>query len=263
MMQIKKYLLVFTMTLALFGIALVGYALGQSSTGTLTVSTTSNNIIITVTGSGFDASGNVVLSLFNSDGTLAYSFTESITTDATGAFSANVALPTNVYGTFNLTASTSTVTGYTEYTISPALLSATPNDSNIIDVSGSNFGTSQSVSLGLTDNNGNIVYNWTEPVTTDAQGNFSEVVIVPTSINGTYNLFASTSGGPSSTTIASTTQTIPDLTGQTGATGLTGATGNTGATGATGAAGTEIAYAAVAVSIIALVIAAYMLTKKH
>ena len=249
------------MTFALLTIALVANAYAQNTTATLTTSATNDNGIITVTGIGFNASENIALELLNSDGTLAYNFTEAITTDTSGNFAANVTLPTNVYGTFNLTASASNITAYTQYTISqPAttysslgVLSATPDNSNIIEVSGSGFNASENVWLGLTDSNGNIVYNFTELVASDAQGNFSAITIVPTNISGTYNLFASTSSAT-----AYTAQTIPDFTGPTGSPGVTGATGETGA-----AADSTISYAAVALSILAIAIAAYTLMRKH
>ena len=71
-----------------------------------------NSHIIRVTGVGFNASETVKLQLMN--GTVAiYNFTEAITTDGAGAdlgnFTAIIIAPTNLNGTYNLIASTSTV----------------------------------------------------------------------------------------------------------------------------------------------------------
>lgn len=257
----RKNTLIFTMTIALIGIALISLVYADEATATLSVSSTDTRNIITVTGTGFNASESVTLQLI-ANGTIFYTFTETIVTDAEGNFSADVTLPTSTYGTFNLTAATSSVTTYTEYTIEEVevTLSASPDNSNIISVTGTGFDVSETVLLELVDNDGTVVCTFTETIETDKTGNFSATVIVPTSIHGTYNLTASTA---TSSIYGYIEYTVPDLTGATGETGATGATGTTGATGEAGeSADPTIMYSGIGLSIFAIVLAVYAITKK-
>ena len=248
----KKNTCLFAITAVLLGIALISSVYADDTTAALSVSSTDNNII-TVTGTGFNASENVMLELIAND-TVYYTFTESIVTDAEGNFSANVTLPTGIYGTFNLTASTSTVTAYIEYTIEEiiASITASPDSSHIISVTGSGFDASETVWLRLVANDETIAYNFTETIKTDAAGNFSAVVIAPTSLYGTFNLTASTSNA-----MAYVEYTIPNLTGPTGDIGLTGPTGAPGEP-----ADSTLLYGGIGLGVIAIVLAAYAIVKK-
>lgn len=234
-----------------------------ATTPTLTASATDESNVISVEGEDFDTSETVHIALLNeTDGTTVYNFTETITTDSSGDFTADLTLP-DVYGTYNLTACTSTIQAYTEFTIilseTPAL-TVTPDDSNIIAVSGSGFNTSETVTLTLEDSDNETIYTFTEDLTTNTLGNFTAAVIIPTSINGDYTLIAETETGAT----ANATITVPDLTGATGATGATGLSGEAGVDGEDGAAADNtIVYSAVILSIAAIAIAAVALTKKH
>ena len=135
---------------------------------------------------------------------------------------------------------------------SAATLTATPDNSNIFNATGTGFTANSNVTLQLWNGSTTLIYTFPN-ATTDSSGNFSAILIVPTSIpNATYTLTATTG-----TVSQSVSQTTPDLTGPTGATGATGATGPTGATGATGQAASNIlAYGAIIISVMALVAAA-------
>ena len=88
-------------------------------------------------------------------------------------------------------------------------------------------------------------YSFPENITTDLEGNFSTVVIIPTSLSGNYYLVASTESGQ-----AYVDYTVPDL---TGATGVSGATGE--------GANNVLIYLAIALSITSILISYYAL--KH
>ncbi len=232
-----------------------------AAAASLTTASASEGGVVSLSGSGFDASETVYIALVNkTSNSVVYNFTETPTTDNVGNFTADLTLPKNVYGTFNLTAHTSTITTYSEYSISKAetAITVTPDDSNIITVNGTGFNSSATVTLKLADTT-QTVYTFQDSIKTDADGNFSATVIIPTSISGNYTLTATTS-----TATANATLTVPDLTGPTGATGAAGAIGKTGETGATGeSADTTIAYVAITISIIAIAISAITILLKH
>lgn len=132
---------------------------------------------------------------------------------------------------------------------SAATLTATPDNSNIFNATGTGFTANANVTLQLWEGNTTLIYTFPN-ATTDSSGNFSTILIVPTSIpNATYTLTATT-GAVSQ----SVNQTTPELTGPTGATGPTGPTGATGATGQ--AASNVLVYGAIIISVMALIAAA-------
>jgi len=135
----------------------------------------------------------------------------------------------------------------------PATLTVTPDDSNVIQVTGTGFNPSDTVKLALFQANGNVEYTWTQQITTDVQGSFSQIVIIPTYVSGIFSLVAST-------TSASANQTVeaPILTGAEGPQGPSGAPGPAGSS-----ANSNIAYVALAISLITLIIAVYAIVKKH
>lgn len=251
----RKDKCIFALTAVLLGIALISSVYADDTAASLSVSSTDNNNIITVVGTGFNASESVTLELIANDTTY-YIFSESIVTDAEGNFSANVTLPTGTYGTFNLTASTSSVTAYIEYTIEEleVTLTASPDNSNVFSVTGTGFDVSETVLLELMDEYGTVVYTFTENIETDKTGNFSATVIIPTSIHGTYYLTASTA---TSGIYGYIEYTVPDLTGPQGETGATGATGE-----ASEAADPTIMYGGIGLSIFAIMLAVYAIAKK-
>jgi hypothetical protein len=147
-------------------------------------------------------------------------------------------------------------------------ITATPDESNIFNVTGTGFNVTADVTLELIAND-TTYYTFDEGITTDENGTFTAIVIVPTSVEGaTYNLTATTDDDVS----AYVEYTVPDLTGPTGATGVTGATGATGTTGATGALGATgengqdadetVTYVAIVVGLLGLVLATYAVVKK-
>jgi hypothetical protein len=111
--------------------------------------------------------------------------------------------------------------------------SATPNNSNIIQVVGTGFNNSEPVTLQLYQDN-NSVYSFPNLLNTSSTGNFSAVIIVPTSISGDFNLTASTSNITMTVPIS-----VPDLTGQQGIQGLQGNDGTNGTNGINGINGTN------------------------
>jgi len=252
----RKNTCLFAMATVLLGIALISSVYADDATAAISVSSTNKSDVITVTGTGFNASESVTLGLI-ANGTTYYIFPESIETDAEGNFSTLATLPISMYGTFNLTAATSSVTAYIEYTIeeSTASITASPDNSNIVSVTGSGFDASETVWLGLVADDGTAVYNFTETVETDETGNFSATVIAPTSIHGTFYLTATTSNAT-----AYVEYTVPDLTGPQGAAGETGLTGAAGSVGEP--ADSTVLYGGIGLSIFAIVLAVYAVAKK-
>ena len=120
-------------------------------------------------------------------------------------------------------------------------ISATPNNSNIVRVSGKGFNASETVTLALWNETVR-QFSFPENVTTDLGGNFSTIVIIPTSLRGNYFLVASTS-----TSQAYVNYTVPNL---MGATGVSGEEANN-----------TLVYLASIISIASIVISFYVLTR--
>ena len=123
-------------------------------------------------------------------------------------------------------------------------ISATPNNSNIVKVSGKGFNVSETIALELWNETVK-QYSFPEKIITDLRGNFSTIVIIPTSLRGNYFLVASTA-----TSQSYVNYTVPDL---TGATGVSGAAGE-------GASNTLV-YLASIISIASILISFYALYK--
>lgn len=142
---------------------------------------------------------------------------------------------------------------------------ATPDNSNITNVMGSGFDPSEIVSLKLLNaTTGEEVYVFPENILTDENGNFSGIVIIPTSIHGTFNMTASTS-----TVQLSIEFTVPDLTGPQGPQGPQGETGPQGPQGEQGLQGetgesadVSLIYGSYGLAIAALLIAIAAMLKK-
>ncbi|MGB9854620.1 MAG: hypothetical protein ACPLRY_07460 [Candidatus Bathyarchaeales archaeon] len=136
---------------------------------------------------------------------------------------------------------------------------ATPDNSNITHVVGSGFDPSEIVSLKLLNaTTGEEVYAFPENIMTDENGNFSGIVIIPTSIHGTFNITASTS-----TVQLSIEFTVPDLTGPQGPQGPQGETGPQGPQGELGeSADVSLIYGSYGLAIVALLIAIAAMLKK-
>lgn len=133
---------------------------------------------------------------------------------------------------------------------------ATPDNSNITQVVGSGFNASETVSLKLLDTTtGGEVYVFPENISTNVYGNFSGIVIIPTGINGTFNMTAATSSVSLSVEF-----TVPDLTGPQGA---QGETGETGPKGEAGASAVSAIYGSYGLAIFALLISIVALVKKR
>jgi len=127
---------------------------------------------------------------------------------------------------------------------------ATPNNSNITNVVGSGFDPSERASLKLLNaTTGEEIYVFPENISTDENGNFSGIVIIPTSIHGTFNMTASTS-----TVQCSIEFTVPDLTGPQGPQGPQGELGEI--------ADVSLIYGSYGLAIVALLIAIATIVKK-
>jgi hypothetical protein len=145
-------------------------------------------------------------------------------------------------------------------------LTATPDNSNIFNFTGTGFNEDEEVTLEL-ETNDTTYYTITDDVeiTTDANGTFTATVIIPTSIDGgDYNLTASTDDYTAYIEV-----TIPELTGETGATGATGSTGETGQTGTAGEDGADgkdadstLTYGAIGIGLLGLLVGTYAIIKK-
>lgn len=145
-------------------------------------------------------------------------------------------------------------------------LTASPNNSNIIQVTGIGFNASTPVELYLTQNN-TLASTFNTSVSTNGSGAFSTIYIIPTSLEGSFTLTATTGSLTAQTQI-----TVPNLKGTDGLNGAKGesfnATGNIllyngtqgtqGERGAQGYMGNSTAgLVAVGLSIAALVIVVY------
>ena len=118
-------------------------------------------------------------------------------------------------------------------------LTATPNNSNIFSATISGFGALSNVTLQLMNGN-TTVYTFPGTMQTDANGSFSSIMIVPTSIQGAvYNLTTTIAG-----TTLSVSYLVPNLIGATGATGAPGESANN-----------NLGYAAIIISALALIVA--------
>jgi len=106
-MKMKKTKLSGITTIVLLTFAL---AIGSAHAApTLSASPSNSNIFYAV-GQDFNVSAPVTLQLFNGTENV-FNFTETILTNETGAFDAIVIAPTNLAGTYNLTATTYTASG--------------------------------------------------------------------------------------------------------------------------------------------------------
>ena len=189
-------------------IAMSTLAIVEASTiAVLNVIPTSDSKEISVIGNGFNPNDTVYLALANATtGVVIYNFTETITTTNMGTFTANITLPSSIYGTYLIYAKTSTVSASKEYTviastnqINPRII-ATPPNSNIFKVTGSGFNPYQMVFFRMMGNNPNSVYNFTDLAITDTLGNFTITLIIPTSISGNYTLIDGTQTGTTTNT---------------------------------------------------------------
>jgi len=276
MSRVQKHLMIM-FSLILLVVMLVSLVYAQSTMGNVYVTSTLNPNVITVAGSGFDASSPVSLGVYLRDGVTLLAVLPDANTDDTGNFAANVSVPfVGTSGIYFVMANTTNVIGYQPYVFyspgdapapgsGPRSVSVSPDNSNIFNATGKGFGASKAVTLRLTLASGATAYTFADQMTADSQGRFSTIVIVPTSISGTYTLVASSTSG--NATIQVTIPSLKGAPGETGMAGATGATGETGATGATGPAastsGSPLEYASIALSIAAIVISAYALVKRH
>ncbi len=226
-----------------------------STVAVLNVIPTSDSKIVTVMGSGFDPDESVYLALTNATtGVVLYNFTESAATSNIGIFTADLTLPSGIYGTYSIYAATSTVSANKEYTIrfqTNPKIAVTPPNSNIFKVSGSGFTPFDIAAFTLMDNRFASAFNFTDIGVADNQGNFTATLIVPTSLSGNYTLFVATRTGLT----ANASITVPDLTGPKGDSGDTGDRGPKGVAGEAGdAADNTLVYVAIIVSVIAAVL---------
>lgn len=263
--------LIFTFCLIILLVMLISSVKAQSTSGSVYVSSTANPNVIAITGSGFDSSAQVSLGVYLRDGATLLTVLPDTTTDDAGNFATNVSVPVvGTSGIYIVIANTTNVMGFQPFVFfSPGdapdtgsgtrSVSISPDNSNIFNVTGKGLGDSKTVTLKLALESGATAYSFPEQTTTDSQGRFSTIVIVPTSLSGTFSLVASTTSGNATVQV-----TIPNLKGPPGETGQTGATGAAGATGTEGsAAGSSLVYASIALSIAAVVISVYVLAKKH
>ena len=224
-------------------------SIGYAESTSLNIQATSSSNVLKVSGAGFDAQNKVTLEMFNNT-TKIHTFTENITTDTSGSFTSQVTVPSNITGKYNFTASTLSKTASLEYTVQKAskpkpIISATPNNSNIVKVSGTGFNASNTVTFDLWNSTAK-EYSFPGNITTDLEGKFSIILIIPTSLKGVHYLTATTKTG-----FTYVQYTVPDLTGETGATGANGK-----------AADNNYVYLATGLSVVSIFVSLYALIKK-
>jgi hypothetical protein len=235
-----------------------------------------------VVGQGFGPSESVTISLYDGTGGL-ISPLATVTTDGGGYFNAAVSFRTlELIGTYVVTASSATASASASYELQPVpsysnapspttsgivqfpAVTSSPNNSNLINVTGTGFSASLPVLIRILRSNGSIAYSVNQNITTDAQGTFSTIINIPTTINGTFILQAKTPVEdaktqikvPSSQTQESTSPTaIPELTGTANST-------NNGNDNATQNSNT-LQYVSIALSIVAIAISLFAVTKKN
>jgi hypothetical protein len=215
--------------------------------------------VVNGVGLNFGAYEQVLISLYDTNGVLVTDLAEGMTDNA-GNLMVTLALPLDLEGQFVITVKSETATASVECylerfsetpTAGPATIQVTPTNSHIMNVTGRGFDASTIVTLNLVNDNGTTVYSIQQEVTTSSQGDFSAIIIIPTGMSGSYTLKAET---PS--TSATTSVTLPNLAGSMGATGATGADGVDGSS-------SNLLYVSLAVSVIALIVAAYAVVKKR
>ena len=226
-------------------------SVGYAESASVNIKATSDPNVLDISGANFDAQEKVNIELFQNT-TKIYTFTENITTNASGNFTSQVIIPSSFFGKYNFIASTSSKMASVEYTLQQSSkptpkISATPNNSNVVKVSGSGFNALDTVTFALWNNTAES-YSFPDNVITDLEGNFSIILIIPTSLKGKYYLYASTERVPD---FAYVDYTVPNLTGETGATGATGE-----------AANNTLVYIATILSIASILIAYYTLKKQ-
>jgi hypothetical protein len=277
MVHVQK--LSYLVTFGLLATMLVSSVCAQGGDATLIAISTLDANVITLRGSGFSASSTVSLSVFLNDGMTLVAVLPDAVSDSAGNFEVNVTAPiVQTSGIYLFGANTSSVFGFQPWVFyalndlptgggstGPKAVSVSPDNSNVFNVTGRGLGASRDVKISLNQSRGVPVYTFTDTIKTDSQGRFSTILIVPTSISGTFTLVASTSAGDASVVI-----TVPNLKGATGLTGATGATGETGEKGATGdmgktgaAADSMLGYIAVILSAVAIVLSLMVLLKKR
>jgi len=259
----KKYqtVIVLAVLCSMLAMPIVAVA-DAAAVAVLNVVPTSDSKVVTVMGNGFNPDESVYLALTNATtGIVVYNFTESPATSNIGAFTTDLTLPPGIYGAYSIYAETSTVSANKDYTIvfvTNPKIAVTPPNSNIFKVSGSGFTPFDVAAFTLMDNRYASAYNFTDVGVADNQGNFTATLIVPTSLNGNYTLFAATRTGLT----ANASITVPDLTGPKGDTGDDGDRGPKGVAGESdGASDGTLVYVAIVVSVIAVVLSAASLLR--
>jgi len=260
----KKYQTVIVLAVLCSVLAMPMVAVADASAvAVLNVIPTSDSKVITVMGNGFNPDESVYLAMTNATtGVVVYNFTEPTATSSIGAFTTDLTLPPGIYGTYSIYAETSTVSANKEYTIrfqTNPKIDVSPPNSNIFKVSGSGFTPFDVAAFALRDAYFASAFNFTDIAVADNQGNFTATLIVPTSLNGNYTLFAATRTGLT----ANASITVPDLTGPKGDTGDDGDRGPKGVAGEAGetAADSTLVYVAIIVSVIAAVLSAASLLR--
>jgi len=254
----KKYqtVIVLAVLCSVLAMPMLGVA-DAAAVAVLNVIPTSDSKVVTVLGSGFNPDEPVYLALTNATtGVVLYNSTEITATSSIGTFTADLTLPPGIYGTYSIYAETSTVSANKEYTIvfvTNPKIDVSPPNSNIFKVSGSGFTPFDVAAFALRDAYFASAFNFTDIAVADNQGNFTATLIVPTSLNGNYTIFAATRTGLT----ANASITVPDLTGPKGDTGDDGDRGPKGVAGESGEASDgTLVYVAIIVSVIAAVLSA-------
>jgi hypothetical protein len=275
-----KKIVLLGLAFSLAAVLLVSSANAQTTDGILIVSNTEDLAVVGVTGIGFDPTQPITLNVYNNIGNPLGSF-PGPTTDSTGSFEFNLTLPyITQTGIYTFIANTSTISGRVDHilfsqanprpvptaTAGVAAITVVPDNGNIFNVTGIWFDASRRVTLKLNNAAGLTAYFFPENVTTDAQGRFSAILIVPTTLSGRFNLIASTTTrGTGNYTV-----TVPSLQGPAGTagssgvpgvSGVPGASGEPGTAGAASSAGTDLGYVGVALGIVAIAIAGFALFK--
>lgn len=166
-----------------------------------TLSPTSGKVgdSLTVNGVGFGASRSIAI-------TFGGSAVVTTASDSSGGFSASFPVPEKPAGSHQVSVTDGTSTRTQNFTVSPNT-SFTPTSGGVdteVTVSGTGFGASQAITLTF---DGSAIAT----TSTDANGSFSAVALIPEHGSGSYQLIASdgTNAGSSSFTISPVADITP------------------------------------------------------
>ncbi|MDR1992436.1 MAG: hypothetical protein LBQ98_02900 [Nitrososphaerota archaeon] len=175
------------------------------------------NDTIHVSGTGFAANANITL---NFGGAPFTTILQTITTDASGTFSATFSVPNQPYGSYNIYASDSINTASAPFTIGASIDidKAQGSAGTVVTLTGRGFTATEGTNIAVTINSSELPV--VLPIKTAADGTFTGQVIIPTLPAAPYQISTSdgtiTASAPFNVTVTSGITLSP----KTGAPGI-------------------------------------------